>query len=95
MSVTYFRAKNTQNIALTSTAVSVPLASPNTTQYFRITGDRRFHILIDKTGANATTDDLFVPAECVNTFRVDIGEGISIIRADGETDGNVWVTPQS
>ena len=95
MSTTYFRAKNATKLSLATGAVSANIAATGSTKFFRVVSDRRFHIRIDNTGQSASNSDLFVPAECLECFRVEVGEDISVIKADGETDGNIWIVEQS
>lgn len=92
MSDSYF-ANNTETVVLNATAATVSPAVVSPSRY-RIVSDRRFHILIDRTGNPATTNEWFEPAECPAIFAVNPGDTISVIKADGETDGTVWISKQ-
>ena len=87
-------AKETYTAVVGSTSSAISVVDTGKTQLFRIVSDRNFHIRIDNGIAPSTVGDLFVPAGCVEIFRVDTGETISVIRAAGETDGTVWATKQ-
>lgn len=88
-----FFAKDNQTLSLLTAATNLdPSVTAPTT--YRIISDRRFHILIDKTANDATVTDWYVPAECAETFYINPGDTISVIKAAGETDGTVWVSAQ-
>lgn len=84
---------NTTTAALTSAAVSYD-PQPENPGVYRVISNRAHHLLVTRDGTNATVSDLYVPADCAEFVRINPGEQLSVIRAAGETDGDIWFTPQ-
>lgn len=85
-------AQNTTTAVLALTAVAYD-PQPTSPGLFRFVSDRASHILVSRAGTDATVADAYVPAGCIEFVRINPGESLSVIKATGETDGNVWFTP--
>ena len=83
----------TTTVALLATAVSY---DPGNTSpiIVLITCNRAFHPLVTRAGTVATVSNAPFIADGHAYVRVNPGETISVIRAAGETDGNIWFTDQ-
>lgn len=66
------------------------IASPTV---YRLSSNRSFHVVVGRGEVDAAVTDALVPNGC-EYVRVNVGEQISVIKAVGETDGQVWLTRQ-
>lgn len=59
-----------------------------------ITSNRAFHPLVTRAGTAATVANAPFIADGHAYVRVNVGETLSVIKATGEIDGDVWFTVQ-
>lgn len=87
MSSSRFGASETVSVLATDTSFTP--TTPDSPFVVRVVSDVPFHVAWNR---EATTEDAFIPAECVEHFSVGVNDVIHFVRASGAADGTAWVT---